>query len=417
MGQFYFMPTKINNAITKPMKTKTVFLATAILFISFLSATLIIIHPAYARKAGTIYVTRITNGFPCSGTCNPNEDLLPQGSEAFCPHQCSTNWSQSCPVVGNYTNYVRQCWLTANCGCDIATKCPGTSQCVKLNVSDWNIGSCQYSCCVAGEEWTKTTCIKCTEEVSADGKSAVPQNECVYKNKCGDPCPKTCPPQKCEIIDATKTGKGIGYNCVPDALAKSSSNLASASGSTVQIASAPPAQALNYCECKQKVSDGKYFWCQGGCCPAAANKYCCGGSTDHAVCCNLNPKQECTPSVMAGTNYCNNSTCTPDRPKLCPGKNFSACCKQDEECGLFSWGVAYCKDPSCTPTSSGYCAPGLCCTGLETCTPSKGIYKCIPNSCPTGQVLCKGTGKFEPISVCCKSCNLNMPNGYPSCTK
>jgi len=331
----------------------------------------------------------------------------PRNGEAGCHGTCNTEYYNT--TNPSYKNWLVSCYLDTDCGCDITDPhCPNEQSGQHCDEASSTLGSlgdqCPYSCCTVSIHNSYVQCLACTQSFvksryASSDMTIKQNNECVLAETCGDPCGLTCPSYHCEVIDANLTGRNVGWKCVLDTAAKSGSS----SGST-------KSSAETVCECKTKVASGEYNWCpadkQKGCCPK--DKVCCGGD----VCCN--PTQKCDYNILVG-NYCNNDKCPPDKPKLCPGKSFSACCKAEDECGVFAHGVAYCKKPDCNEGSSGYCAPGLCCGPLEKCETSHGISKCIPSGCPSGQTLCQGTGKFAQIALCCNACAIPMPNGYPQC--
>jgi hypothetical protein len=426
------------------MKKKLFFLATISLFSISLIGLLVLTYPAYALPSGTTYVRRINNVFPCPGTCNAFLDFSPLGSETSCPHQCSNDWSKTCPVPETYTNYTRKCWLTEACGCNYKYKCPDTYQCVQLKVSDWNNGSCNSSsCCIAGEKWIKTLCIKCNQEVK-NGNSIVDINECLKKSQCGDPCSFLCPPSHCEVINASLTGLGKGYNCVPNSpIAKSDSNT-----QTVSIAATAAAGGNTtpmQCQCKTLVGQGTWQWC-----PADKKKNCCRNDTPCCgkTCCKLVEKgktiAKCeTMDPNSGEGMMNPLVCKPLEcanadEVFCKAKDRSVCCRKNKDgsspCGVINVGgyeIAICNpNPGDCPAPLIKCKgqwPSdsnafVCCNNeTQECNrvPKAGTPFCqakTDKDCPEGTFLCTSTE--DNIKKCCNNgttCVPDGPGGFPYC--
>ena len=389
------------------------------------------IRPALARRAGTVYYSKEVTGFPCGGLCSA-QGIGPLGSEAGCPYECKVVWSPSCSDSANpswpYVDYFLYCMLTADCGCDMVDPhCPGNDQHCESSKSGYSGGSCGgASCCPVAQQRSYTQCIKCWQHFNSSG-ALVNDNMCAkfLSGECpDDPCPVSCPAVKCEVFDKNDNGTTDrsedykDYRCVPKDQPAAKAALGSAEEAGVII--------VEDSDCKCLVDSGQATWCptdkQKGCCPKG--RYCCG-SGKYSVCCRETPPQEgCKGTWVPGfpphtIYHCIKTGCpNPEFPKFCPAENTPRCCKKDDACGEFPHGVAYCKDPKCTPDSPTYCAPGLCCTPLETCTENYGVFQCIPKDCPPDKFLCPGIKQNEGQNTCCirgKEKCWRHPNGYPYC--
>ena len=317
----------------------------------------------------------------------------------------------------------------------------------------------------------KEFCLKCNAEVEevveegigTSGKWITVYDTYKYKNKCAmykdkkcaNPCPETCPAQKCEEFDGNGDGDIIDetdYRCVlataaaPTAaapIAYGSQTAAAAGEKPIGVVLAASTNASSDPGCKCLVDSKNFTWCpvntQDKCCPP--NWSCKPDGVKkakNAICCS--PDEELKNNVK---NYCSRLKCesTPKTPQFCSGSLYNACCKPSPEntCGEFTvkvgWPiaipmgtVAYCKtDSACTKGKPGYCAEGVCCLLGQACKEKNGLQWCQPKDetqCNTasGETFCPGEGEFsggneDERNLCCpsgQSC-LHMPNGYPYC--
>ena len=259
----------------------------------------------------------------------------------------------------------------------------------------------------------------------------------MYKDKkCANPCPETCPAQKCEEIDKNGDGDIIDetdYKCVLAVAAASAaaapiaygSQTAAAVGGVILGDTLSDSREPECCEllpAGTPDSDKDFTPCTkknpNGCCPP---KYSC----NKGVCCA--PNEIFVDGWMA--NYCDSASCppndTPDKTQKCPGTAYNSCCLPSpaETCGTFNvqggGTYGYCKK-TCPAGTVDECG-GLCCQTGYTCKTEYGISKCIPDapeSClPPDEYFCSGQDKYEPMKKCCLKGELCLhhPNGYPFC--
>ena len=273
----------------------------------------------------------------------------------------------------------------------------------------------------------------------------------MYKDKkCANPCPETCPAQKCEEFDGNGDGDIIDetyYRCVlataaaPTAaapIAYGSQTAAAAGGVILGTTLSPVA------ECCEKVNDGTFSYCPAdkkeGYCPK--NTKCVNNKKedpaketdpDVSICCPLNSG---VGGILGGL-FCKPTQCDSPDEEFCPASMKTSCCKKladgTSPCGQYSVGLAstwaYCKnDSKCDKGAPGYCAKELCCDQTpgqkETCESSHGVSWCQPeteNDCDesANETYCPGSKQFSNSSKCClagETC-YNWPSGVPDCAK
>ncbi|MFA6255006.1 MAG: hypothetical protein WC675_03135 [Patescibacteria group bacterium] len=443
------------------MNKKILLYLTIILLV--LGSVTILSYPVLARRAGTQYYFKAETGFPCGGLCTA-QGIRPLGSEAGCSYECKPDFTPLCSDNTNpnwpYVDYTVVCTLKADCGCDIKDPhCASESQhCEENEISSEFTPPADnpdalpcggHSCCQIASTRSYTQCIACTQEFK--NGQLIDINECVKAEECGDPCLQ-CPPAHCVVLDANKTGRDVGYKCVPDEpTQKSAAGGSSYSGSPDGIKTSDlddssitdeNGNVTPYPKCKKcnKITE---IECEG-----TLGNWCCKKGKEtcgEKPLAGLGTKiKACDPISCPTGNYPSENTVK------CNGDGEAAaaiCCKPNPDgsspCGkitvtkrsplppfkMMTVTVPTCVPPGdCNSSSEGYCGTttdgkAVCCKASENqkCVQVDGKNQpaCQPSSCPSGQVKCTGkieeAGHTSTVSICCKACGDRHPNGAPSC--
>ncbi len=415
-----------------------------------------------AYNPGQVVGYWLDEGVFCNNNCSPDNPYVVGKDWYGAPGQYR-RWG----TAGGYSWETEQWVITAPSGC-MVNGCTGYSyiyepvKCISLETSHYEAD--QHD--PVWPYWLiygyniQEMCKKCNQEIketkyqgsnySSIHRELEDKNECA-KFKSGDckndPCSGLmCPEYKCEVLDSSKTGRGVGYKCVPKTVSAptaAKTTLAAADAPVAAGAATAVPKSDAQC-CNLTKLDPPWISCPAGdaahCCPPGFQCKPDGAKkAKNAICCGPADYQEVVDRTGVPP-YCNNKKCPPkedeslppdkQRSKSCPGSLFTACCKQSQPCGVFEvkkFGIVlgtkgYCKEAEetdCPPGTVDPCA-GLCCKSGQTCKESNGISMCIPDSpsgCGTGETYCAGTGDFEEIKKCCEdgtSC-VHHPNGYPYC--